>query len=299
MMAGHESSPSHHPPRRMAEHLSEGQLAEARMVFAMFDTEGRGTIGRKELTYALAKLGQHPSVEEMDNILAEFDTDENGSIDFEEFLAMMDIMGWNDEHTLSDKDLRQLQVSSYGQASIVRWLEDDHDCGVLDDHDGDVTGPDIPSLQRFCRTVSLDANAEKFIYLCIFVAAIVSGMQSYTVHSEFETAAWCVAVDSVILVVFVLEVLFKAGAENASRPHHFFQDPWNRFDFLCCFALVASSFMQAASTAEIAPLRLIRVLRAFRLLRAVRLFPNLMIVIETTIKSASSVSCQVLVAWSS
>ena len=40
---------------------------------------------------------------------------------------------------------------------------------------------------------------------------------------------------------------------------------------------------------EIAPIRLIRMLRAFRLLRAVRLFPNLVIVIETTVKSASSV----------
>jgi voltage-gated sodium channel len=40
---------------------------------------------------------------------------------------------------------------------------------------------------------------------------------------------------------------------------------------------------------EVAPFRLVRLLRAVRLLRTVRLFPNLALVVETTVKSASSV----------
>jgi hypothetical protein len=125
------------------------------------------------------------------------------------------------------------------------------------------------------------------MYTCIVVAAVISGLQSYRVDSEFEGALWCTIVDSCILVLFTIEVSVKFFAENRHYPLHFFEDSWNIFDLLVCASLLASAALSASG--EVAPFRLVRLLRAIRLLRTVRLFPNLAVVIETTVKSASSV----------
>lgn len=60
-----------------------------------------------------------------------------------------------------------------------------------------------------------------------------------------------------------------------------------RFDFIICALLITTTLMRFGS--QVAPFRLIRLLRAVRLLRTVRLFPNLAIVVETTVKASSSV----------
>ena len=59
--------------RQMVDSLSEEQLAEAREVFQLFDLDGKGEIGTRELSFALAQLGQHPTPEELDKMVAEFD----------------------------------------------------------------------------------------------------------------------------------------------------------------------------------------------------------------------------------
>ena len=210
----------------------------------------------------------------------------DGSIDFDEFRNMMDALAGPDREVADDhEDLKGLaKISYYGQASICRWLEDDHEKG---DDSGDVMGPDVPYVQRLARQLALMKPFEQLMYTCIVIAAVVSGMQSYRVDSEYENALWCVIVDSVILALFTLEVSVKFLAENRSYPLHFFEDSWNIFDLLVCVSLLLSAVVNA--TGEVAPFRLVRLLRAIRLLRTVRLFPNLAVVIETTVKSASSV----------
>lgn len=268
--------------RQMVDSLSEEQLAEAREVFQLFDLDGKGEIGTRELSFALAQLGQHPTPEELDKMVAEFDDDGDGAINFEEFLVMMDTLGWNNTE-ISDKDVKRLQISYYGQASIVRWLQDDKADGT----GGDVTGPDIPALTRTCRQIVLTLSLEKLIYVCILVAAVISGLQSYKVDSEYEDAAWCAVVDTFILLIFGAEITVKIFAEHRKQPQHFFVDHWNTFDFVIFVGLSLTALMKLGN--EVAPFRLVRLLRAVRLLRTVRLFPNLALVVETTVKSASSV----------
>ena len=73
----------------MADHLTEEQTAEFREAFALFDKDGDGTISTKELGTVMNSLGQKPTAAELEVMIKEIDTDGNGEIDFDEFLAMM------------------------------------------------------------------------------------------------------------------------------------------------------------------------------------------------------------------
>ena len=50
----------------LAAELTAEQLQEAEYVFNLFDVDGKGEIGKKELNFALGKLGQHPEPEEIE-----------------------------------------------------------------------------------------------------------------------------------------------------------------------------------------------------------------------------------------
>ena len=47
---------------------------------------------------------------------------------------------------------------------------------------------------------------ELLIYACIFIAAVISGLQSYKVDSEYEHATWAIAADFAILILFMTEI---------------------------------------------------------------------------------------------
>ena len=55
----------------------------------MFDKDGDGTITAKELEIILKRLGQNPTDEELEEMIKEVDVDQNGTVDFSEFLTMM------------------------------------------------------------------------------------------------------------------------------------------------------------------------------------------------------------------
>lgn len=60
-------------------------LEEAKRIFDKFDKDNNGYITKKELKKAMRNLGQKMSAEEVHKMLADMDTDKNGTIDFEEF----------------------------------------------------------------------------------------------------------------------------------------------------------------------------------------------------------------------
>jgi len=62
---------------------------ELRDAFNVFDSDGSGSIDRKELKRLMKKLGQALSDMELDAMMDEVDTDGNGEISFAEFKAMM------------------------------------------------------------------------------------------------------------------------------------------------------------------------------------------------------------------
>ena len=71
---------------RIGERDPERELKDA---FAIFDTDGSGSIDRKELKRLMKKLGQALTEAELDAMMDEVDSDGDGVISFKEFKAMM------------------------------------------------------------------------------------------------------------------------------------------------------------------------------------------------------------------
>eukprot|EP00320_Phaeocystis_rex_P019473 CAMPEP_0119087744 /NCGR_PEP_ID=MMETSP1178-20130426/142909_1 /TAXON_ID=33656 /ORGANISM="unid sp, Strain CCMP2000" /LENGTH=171 /DNA_ID=CAMNT_0007070977 /DNA_START=131 /DNA_END=646 /DNA_ORIENTATION=+ len=57
--------------------------------FVAFDLDGDGTISVSELTLATRRLGQQVSEAEVAQLISEYDLNDNGSIDFDEFCELM------------------------------------------------------------------------------------------------------------------------------------------------------------------------------------------------------------------
>jgi len=55
----------------------------------MFDTDGSKTIDSKELKNLMIMLGVEATQEEIDEIMRQVDKDNNGFIDFDEFVTLM------------------------------------------------------------------------------------------------------------------------------------------------------------------------------------------------------------------
>jgi len=69
--------------------LTEGQIAEFKEAFSLFNKAQDGFITQKELGLAMRSLGHNPTEAELGDMINEVDLDGNGVIDFPEFLLMM------------------------------------------------------------------------------------------------------------------------------------------------------------------------------------------------------------------
>ena len=70
--------------------LDDTQIAEFKEAFSLFDKDGDGTISTKELGTVMRALGQNPTEAELTDMINEVDQDKNGTIDFNEFLRLME-----------------------------------------------------------------------------------------------------------------------------------------------------------------------------------------------------------------
>jgi Ca2+-binding EF-hand superfamily protein len=75
--------------REDAPQLSEQEISELRDAFLLFDQNGDGSITITELENVLKNLNMNPTKQELEDMLNEVDIDKNGTIDFDEFVALM------------------------------------------------------------------------------------------------------------------------------------------------------------------------------------------------------------------
>uniref|UniRef100_A0A8C5WFU5 EF-hand domain-containing protein n=1 Tax=Leptobrachium leishanense TaxID=445787 RepID=A0A8C5WFU5_9ANUR len=75
--------------RKMANKLSEEQIAEFKEAFSQFDKDSDGAITIDELGTVMRSLGQNPTEAELQDMMKETDLDGSRIIDFPEFLTMM------------------------------------------------------------------------------------------------------------------------------------------------------------------------------------------------------------------
>ena len=72
------------------DNLTDQQIIEFREAFQAFDKDGNGSITTKELGTVMRSLGQNLSEAEIKEMIDIVDEDKNGTIDFQEFLNLME-----------------------------------------------------------------------------------------------------------------------------------------------------------------------------------------------------------------
>ena len=126
------------------------------------------------------------------------------------------------------------------------------------------------SVQQKCYSLSESSRFQNAILALIVLNAITIGIETFSLPESIETVLF--ALDSVILWVFILEIIIRLYG-NSWR---FFKDPWNNFDFLVIFFSVAPAT---------GPLSVLRVFRVFRALRLVSSMPEMQRMVEAMLRS--------------
>ena len=74
----------------MAKQITEDQLNEYKEAFSLFDKDLNGSITIKELGAVLRSMGQNPSENDIKEMIDSLDDNENGTIEFSEFIGLVD-----------------------------------------------------------------------------------------------------------------------------------------------------------------------------------------------------------------
>jgi voltage-gated sodium channel len=131
---------------------------------------------------------------------------------------------------------------------------------------------------QLARRVADSRAFQNLVMAVILLTAVLVGLET----SEELSAryAWFFhGAELVVQTIFVIEIAVRLLA-HGPRPHRFFADGWNVFDFT---VVVASLLPQAGPYAVVA--RLARLLRVTRLVSA---FPELRLIVSTMLRSIPS-----------
>ena len=75
--------------RARAKGINEAEVEELWQAFGVFDADGNGEISAEELAQVMQALGLAPSVIDLRALIREVDVEGSGTVDFEEFKALM------------------------------------------------------------------------------------------------------------------------------------------------------------------------------------------------------------------
>ena len=71
------------------EYITDEQRKDYQDIFDQFDKDKDGKISGKELQNAMFSMGQNPTEEEINEMMREVDLNQDGKIDFDEFMILM------------------------------------------------------------------------------------------------------------------------------------------------------------------------------------------------------------------
>ena len=104
-------------------------------------------------------------------------------------------------------------------------------------------------------------RVQQFVLALIIVNAALMGLET-SAGVMAQAGRWILALDRVILGLFVVEILLRIYAHRSA----FFRDPWSVFDF----TVVAIALIPASG-----PLAVLRALRVLRVLRVLTIVPSM------------------------
>ncbi len=145
---------------------------------------------------------------------------------------------------------------------------------------------------NFNEKIATNENFNNLIIMCIIFAGALVGLQTY---EGMEEATWVIIVDSVILVLFTLECMFKFFAEGIAF-WRFFTGPewrWNNFDL----AIVVACMPMFKNTALGQNVVVLRLLRLMRLAKVFRKIPQLQMIVMGLVGGMKSISYIVLLLF--
>jgi voltage-gated sodium channel len=124
------------------------------------------------------------------------------------------------------------------------------------------------------------------IIAVILIAGILVGIETYELSSPSIKSYSKIlhGIDSIILFIFTIEVLFKVFAQG-NRPLNYFKDGWNLFDFFIVLFCYIPFLIPSVNSGFLAVLRLARILRVFKLITAL---PKLQMLVSALLKSIPS-----------
>ena len=272
--------------------LTDRHIEDARELFEMYDkaamySKRDNLLGNRAIFEIVRYMGWFeatmPQVEQL-----MIQADSNGLphlINLADFLTVygkvLGIMG-------VEKQRAELyEMSLYGNMAMLRWVNLDGD-----EYRGDVTGDQVPAFRRYPRLVALNPRIEHLFYVGILAGALNSGLQTY---DEYTGSDGILIIERITLAMFLFEVSLKLLAESPKIASfaEWVKDMWNLFDLVLLVCLLALSFMSnethgVGGETALQALRLLRLLRALRILRAAKVMPELIVVLETLMKSAKS-----------
>ncbi|XP_010540753.1 PREDICTED: probable calcium-binding protein CML17 [Tarenaya hassleriana] len=74
---------------KLSEKLDDEQISELREIFRSFDRNNDGSLTQLELGSLLRALGLKPSPEQLEKLIQKADTNNNGLVEFSEFVALV------------------------------------------------------------------------------------------------------------------------------------------------------------------------------------------------------------------
>ncbi|CAI0470944.1 unnamed protein product [Linum tenue] len=88
--------------------LDEAQIADLRGIFRSFDRNKDGSLTQIELASLIRSIGLNPSSDEVRALIQRADTNNNGLVEFTEFLAMLAPTEEEEEPAYGEQQLRKL-----------------------------------------------------------------------------------------------------------------------------------------------------------------------------------------------
>lgn len=138
-------------------------------------------------------------------------------------------------------------------------------------------------MSETCKRFAENKWFKHSITAAIIVAAILIGLQtSPTIIRQYGFLL--TLLNDFVLGIFLIEVIIKIVAEGR-RPWNYFKDPWNIFDF----TIVLFSLLEPVLPGNTSFLPVLRLFRVFRVLRIVTVIPELRLLVETLLRSMSSI----------
>lgn len=103
--------------------LTEEQKQEIKEAFDLFDTEGQGRIDAKELKVAMSAMGFQPKKDEIRKILADYDPQGTGTIEYQDFLDLMTLKIQERDPIEEMKQAFRLFLDDDGEKITLRHLK--------------------------------------------------------------------------------------------------------------------------------------------------------------------------------